>query len=90
MPLEYGENNQFIGRYKDEYVLQYRTNDNVLPKSKYIADGKLTDKSKLVDFLPLSTSASNQGTDREILWRKLYLKNVQKITLDGVTYKVIR
>jgi hypothetical protein len=85
MPLEYGENNQFIGKYKDEYVLQYRTNDNVLPKSKYVAD-----KSKLVDFLPLSNNASNQGTDRAILWRKLYLKNVQKITLDGVTYKVTR
>ena len=90
MPLEYGENNQFIGKYKDEYVLQYRTNDNVLPKSKYVADGKLVDKSKLVDFLPLSNNASNQGTDRAILWRKLYLKNVQKITLDGVTYKVTR
>lgn len=90
MPIEFGENNQFIGTYKGEWVLQYRPNDNIVPKSKYIADGKLIDKAKLVDFLPLENKAQNQGTDREIFFRKLYLKNVRQITLNKITYKIIK
>jgi len=89
MPLVFGENNQFIGIYKGEFVLQYRPNDNVKPKSKFIANGKITDKNKLVDFLPTESHATNQGTEREILWRKLYLKNVRKIAVNGEVYKVI-
>ena len=89
MPLEFGENNIFIGKFKGEFVLQYRPNDNVKPKSKFIANGKITDKNKLVDFLPTESHATNQGTEREILWRKLYLKNIRKLTLNGQTYKVI-
>ena len=89
MPLVFGENNQFIGIYKGEFALQYRPNDNIKPKSKYVANGKITDKSKLVDFLPTENHATNQGTDREILWRKLYLKNVRKIAINGELYKVI-
>jgi len=78
MPLVFGENNQFIGIYKGEFVLQYRPNDNVKAKTKFLANGKFTDKNKLVDFLPTESKATNQGTEREILWRKLYLKNVKK------------
>lgn len=89
MPLVFGENNQFIGIYKGEFVLQYRPNDNVKPKSKFIANGKITDKNKLADFLPTESHATNQGTEREILWRKLYLKNVRKIAVNGEVYKVI-
>jgi hypothetical protein len=90
MVLEFGEKNQFIGLYGDRFVIQYRPNDNVKPKSKFIMDGKITSKSKLVDFLPKETvKAENQGTDREIFWRKLYLSNVRKLTLNGVTYKLI-
>ncbi len=90
MPLVFGENNQFIGMYKGEFVLQYRPNDNVTPKSKYLADGKLTPKSALEGYLPTQSHATNQGTDREILWRKLYLKNVLKLSFQGEVYKVIR
>ena len=90
MPLTFGENNQFIGLFNGNFVLQYRPNDNVRPRTKFLANGIITDKSKLVDFLPAENHAENQGTDREILWRKLYLKNVMKITLNGETYKVIR
>jgi hypothetical protein len=89
MPLVFGENNQFIGIFNGEFVLQYRPNDNVLPKTKYIADKKLTDKSKLADFLPTENKATNQGTDREILWRKLYLKNVKKLAFNGEIYRII-
>jgi len=89
MPLVFGENNQFIGIYKGEFVLQYRPNDNVKAKTKFLANGKFTDKNKLVDFLPTESKATNQGTEREILWRKLYLKNVKKIAVNGEVYKVI-
>ena len=89
MPLVFGENNQFIGIFKGEFVLQYRPNDNVKAKTKFVANGKITDKSKLVDFLPTENHATNQGTEREILWRKLYLKNVRKIAVNGEVYKVI-
>ena len=90
MPITFGENNQFIGLYNGEFVLQYRPNDNVMPQTKYFADGVETDKKALVDFLPTENKAQNQGTEREILWRKLYLKNVLEITLNGESYKVIR
>lgn len=89
MPLVFGENNQFIGMFKGEFVLQYRPNDNVKAKSKFVANGKITDKTKLVDYLPTENHATNQGTEREILWRKLYLKNVRKLAINGETYKVI-
>jgi len=90
MPLTFGENNQFIGLYNGNFVLQYRPNDNVKAKTKYLANGVITDKCKLIDFLPTENKAENQGTEREILWRKLYLKNVMKIAVNGQTYKVIR
>jgi hypothetical protein len=89
MPIEFGENNNFIGTFKGEFVLQYRPNDNVMPKVKYIADSKVIDKKKIENFLPTVQPATNQGTEREILWRKLYLKNVRKIAVNGETYKVI-
>jgi hypothetical protein len=89
MPLVFGENNQFIGMFKGEFVLQYRPNDKINPKSKFLADSKLIDKKKIENFLPTTSQATNQGTDREILWRKLYLKNVRKLAINGEVYKVI-
>lgn len=90
MPLVFGENNIFIGLYNGEFVLQYRPNDNVMPRSKYLADGKLTAKKELEGYLPTQSKATNQGTEREILWRKLYLKNVMKLAINGEVYKLIR
>lgn len=90
MPLTFGENNQFIGLFKGEFVLQYRPNDNVKPRTKYLSNGKLVDKAKIEEFLPLTYNATNQGTDREILWRKLYLKNVVKLAINKKVYKIIR
>ena len=89
MVLEFQDNNQFIGLYNNQFVLQYRPNDNVKPKTKFVANGRITDKKKLVDFLPTENHATNQGTDREIEWRKLYLKNVRKLAFNGEVYKVI-
>lgn len=89
MPLVFGENNNFIGLFNGEYVLQYRPNDNSVPHTKYIADGKLVDKKKIENFLPAVYAATNQGTEREIFWRKLYLSNIRKITINKETYKIV-
>lgn len=89
MPLTFGENNQFIGVFKGEFVLQYRPNDNVKAQSVYFADGKRTDKEKLEAYLPTPRTATNQGTDREILWRKLYLSNVIRLSFNNKVYNII-
>ena len=89
MPLTFGENNQFIGLFNGNFVLQYRPNDQVKTRVKYVNNGKLIDKNKIADFLPKETETTNQGTDRTIFWRKLYLSNIRKITLNGEKYKVI-
>lgn len=92
MPLVFGENNQFIGMFKGEFVLQYRPNDNVKPRTKYVNDGKIIDKAKIQEFLPkVSEKPLSQGDiDRPIMWRKLYLKNVVKISINKEVYKVVR
>jgi hypothetical protein len=91
MPLEFGTKNRIIGTFNGKFALQYRPFDNSNPRSKYItSEGKLIDKSKIVDFLPTVNHATNQGTNKEILWRKLYLSNLIKITINGNTFKVVR
>jgi hypothetical protein len=89
MPLEYGANNIFIGLYKGEPVLQYRPNDQNKPKTFYLKDGKETKKSELSDYLPKEYSATNQGTGREIHWRKLYLRGVVQVSLLDEVYRLI-
>lgn len=89
MPLEFSMNNNFIGLFNGEFVLQYRPNDNVKAQTVYFADGKRASKESLEQYLPVSKPATNQGTDKIILWRKLYLKNVLRLSLMGKTYNVI-
>lgn len=90
MPLVFGDKNCFAGIFKGELVIQYRPNDNVYPKTKYVSEGKIVDKVKIENFIPKRVEATNQGTEREIQWRKLYVKNIRQITLNGETYKVIQ
>lgn len=89
MPLEFGENNRFIGFFNGKPVLQYRPFDNSHPRTKYVKDGKIIDKEKLNAFIPAKSVATNQGTDKEILWRKVYLHNVRKMKINGQTYKIV-
>ena len=89
MPINFGPCNKFIGLYDEKFVLEYRPNDNVKPETVYLADGKETPFEKLADFLPEVKKAENQGTDREIFWRKLYLTNVLELSIKGEKYKVI-
>lgn len=89
MPIEKCSNNNFFGYYEGKAVLEYRPNDNSRPTTKYVFNGKIIDKAKIAEFIPQTKKAENQGTDREILWRKLYLSNVRKIAINGEIYKVI-
>ena len=90
MPLVFSENNQFIGMYKGDFVLQYRPNDKIKPNSIYFANGIETPKSELTQYLPTENQATNQGTEREIFWRKLYLSNVLEFTFNGTKYELIK
>ena len=81
-------NNNFCGLYYNKAVIEYRPFDNSYPKTKYVADGKITEKSKLGDILPSSKSATNQGTEKEVFWRKLYVSNIRRISIGGEKYKV--
>lgn len=89
MPIVKCSNNNFFGYYEGKPVLEYRPNDNSRPTTKYMFNGKIIDKAKIADFIPTTKKAENQGTDREILWRKLYLSNVRKLSLDGEIYKIV-
>jgi hypothetical protein len=89
MPLEFGENNRFIGTFNGKPVIQYRPFDNSHPRTKYIADGKIIDKAKIANFIPAKKAAENQGTEKEIFWRKLYLSNVRKMKIGKQVYKVV-
>jgi hypothetical protein len=89
MPIQKCEANNFFGYYEGKAVLEYRPNDNSRPTTKYMFNGKIIDKAKIADFIPQTKKAENQGTDREVLWRKLYLSNVRKLSLDGEIYKIV-
>jgi hypothetical protein len=89
MPIVKCDANNFFGYYEGKAVLEYRPNDNSRPNTKYVFNGKIIDKAKIAEFIPQTKKAENQGTDREILWRKLYLANVRKLSLDGEIYKIV-
>jgi hypothetical protein len=90
MVVEKCEANNFFGYFQNKAVIEYRPNDQVKPRTKYVHETKIVGYDKIKDFMPSSNKATNQGTDREILWRKIYLSNVREITLLGERYKVIR
>ena len=90
MEIDFTESeNNFCGHFRGNAVIQYRPFDNSYPTTKFIMDNKLTDKEKLPNVLPTKSKAKNQGTDKEIFWRKLYVKNIRKIKIDGILYKNI-
>jgi uncharacterized protein YpmS len=93
MEIVFGDNNQFFGMNpkNDKLVIRYRPNpnENKKPETKYFVDGIETPKSKLVDYLPAPSKATNQGTEKEILWRTVYFENIKKMTLNQVCYTII-
>lgn len=87
MPIDKSNsNNNFFGYFKNQGVIEYRPFDNSKPKTTYLLDDMEVDKNTLPDVLPTTSKATNQGTDKEILWRKLYVKNIVAITINKVTY----
>jgi len=93
MPLIFGENNRFIGVYEKatgfEYVLQYRPFDNSNPVTSYLFEGKEIDKIILEPWLPKTYAATNQGTEKEIFIRKVYMQNVLNLNFNGEKYQLI-
>lgn len=98
MPLVFGDNNQFIGMFftnkfvptgKYEYVLQMRPNDEFTPNVKYMLNGQEIAKELVAPFIPERKKAENQGTDNEILWRKVYLHNVLTLNFNKESYQLI-
>ena len=96
MPLNFDNSvNTFFGEFIDSkgvnrgWALQYRPFDKSYPISKYVADGNMKSKANMPDILPVSSPATNQGTDKEILWRKLYATNIRRININGIRYKVV-
>lgn len=93
MPLNLGENNNFIGEFKGELALQYRMFDNSHPRTKYVNEGRIIDEKEIANFIPQRAEKDNQegrqGTQKAIFWNKLYLKNVRRMKIDGEEYKVI-
>jgi hypothetical protein len=90
MPLDFGENNIFIGKFKDKDVVQYAptSNEKLRPRVKYYHNGKEISKNEIAPFLPVVHKAENQGTDKEIIWRKVYLDNILKININGKRYVI--
>jgi hypothetical protein len=80
-------NNNFSGFFKDRVVIEYYPQKYY--STKFIANGKLTDKAKLGDILPKYSKATNQGTEKEVQWRKLYVSNIRRININGKRYKVV-
>jgi len=89
MPIEFGTNNTWAGLYKGQGVIQYRPNPNEKqkPEVQYYLNYKAVKKEQLPDVLPVTKKATNQGTDKEILWRKLYIANIKRITIGKKTYE---
>jgi hypothetical protein len=95
MPLIFGENNQFIGMFesaktgKYEFVLQYRPKTDATPKVSYLLNGQELDYKLISPFIPERKKAENQGTDKEILWRKVYLSNILNLNFNNEQYQLI-
>lgn len=88
MPIDFElSNNGFCGLFRGNAVLVHRPMKYYA--TKYVANGKMIDKEKLGDILPTHSKATNQGTDKEIEWRKLYVKNIRRININGERYKVV-
>lgn len=98
MPIDKSESkNNFFGYYVNKAgqklpVIEMKPNKGsaVKPTSQYYLNGMPVEKSALPDVLPKEYPAENQGTEKEILWRKVYLSNVLELSIDGSNYKIVK
>lgn len=91
MPIEKCEANNFFGYFNGNGVIEYRPNNDSKPKTQYFysVGNELENvaKNDIPNVLPMPRKATNQGTEKEIFWRKLYVKNIYAIKINGVTYQ---
>ena len=92
MPLDFSvSQNTWVGLFEGKGVIQYRPNPNekTKPFTQYYLNKVAIDKAKLPNVLPVPTEPKNQGTDKKILWRKLYISNIKAIKIHGKIYENI-
>jgi hypothetical protein len=92
MPIDFDNSkNTYAGMFKGKGVIQYRPNPNEKVKAitQYYLNNKAVQKSEIPNVLPTVKKATNQGTEKEILWRKLYVQNIKTITIGKKTYENI-
>ncbi len=54
-----------------------------------ISDGSTVAKTELVNFLPVKSNSSNQGTDRKVLTMTIKVDNIIEMRHGGEVYKII-
>jgi len=91
MPIEFGQENIFMGYHKGAPVLVYKPNPNPRLKTKttWFLDGLEVDKADLPDVLPKTYKPQNQGLNQTQDWRKVYLRNVKKLSINGMVFELI-
>jgi len=90
MPIDFSAStNKFAGFFNGKGVIQYRPNPNEKNKAfvQYYLNNKAVEFKNLPNVLPVVNKAENQGTDKEILWRKLYIANIKQISIHGNIYE---
>jgi hypothetical protein len=98
MPVDKSESkNNFFGYFEKKNgqilpVIELRPNKNAKqkPTVTYFMNGNEVEETAIPDVLPKSYPAENQGTDKEVAWRKVYLTNVIELSIDGYTYIVTK
>ena len=93
MPLDFStSNNNFVGGFTNKagqfqgMVLTHRPHENSKPETRYFADGVEVPKSAIANWLPTVSKPTNQGTAKQIFWRKVYITNIVEITVNGTRY----
>jgi len=87
----FGNNDFYCENVKNgKKVVRYRPNDNVKSSVEYFADGKAVKFEQVKNLLPDNSKATNQGTEKEILWRTPYLENIHELTINKIKYIIIR
>jgi hypothetical protein len=57
-------------------------------RAEYLFDNQVIDKSLIENFLQASSSASNQGVDKEVVVRDFKMSSIQEVRVNGMVYIV--
>lgn len=68
--------------HKDAYYLEARFLNNE-PKTEYMLDDEITDKTVFETYLPTKKEVKSQGTDQEIIIRDFKVENMRSVTFGG-------